>query len=531
MEMDMSMTEYQEYARDMLDFIERSPSCFHAVDNIRRSLAYAGFEELKETETWKLAPGGGYFVIRNDSSLIAFRLPEQKEISGFHIAAAHSDSPTFKVKEEPEMTVEDRYIRLNTEKYGGMILSTWLDRPLSVAGRIAVFNAGAAEGEKAEWDGAGQGRIGQEKMEQDGAGQGRTGRDRIGQDRIRQEKMKPNGTGQGGIKQEKMKPNGTGQESVEQDGTGQDSTGQERTEQSEKKGKDTISTKLVNIDKDLLVIPNLAIHMNREMNKGVEYNPQIDMLPLFADCAESRGRGALLKKAAEAAGIGQEQILGHDLFLYVREKGRILGENGEFILSPRLDDLQCVYAAVKAFQESRPVDYINVCAVFDNEEIGSSTRQGADSTFLEDVLMRVGEGLEAGRSQFLQWVAGSLLISADNAHGVHPNHPEKADPTSRPYLNGGIVIKYHGGQKYTTDGVSAAKMKNICIRAGVPFQAYANRSDIMGGSTLGNISSAHVSVSSVDIGLPQLAMHSAVETAGTKDTAYAVKAFRMFFGE
>ena len=326
-------------------------------------------------------------------------------------------------------------MKLNTEKYGGMILSTWLDRALSVAGRVAVRD--------------------------------------------------------------------------------------------EKTGK--IMTKLVNIDKDLLVIPNVAIHMNREMNKGVEYNPQTDMLPLFADKTESKGRSSLQNMAAKAAGVKAEDILGQDLFLYVRERGRLLGEYGEFVLSPKLDDLQCVYAAIKAFTESTSEDYINVCTIFDNEEVGSGTRQGADSTFLEDTLRRIAGGLSESEDRYLQWVADSFMISADNAHAVHPNHPEKADPTNRPYLNGGIVIKYHGSQKYTTDAVSAAYMKNLCRQAEVPYQTYANRSDILGGSTLGNISTAHVSVACVDIGLPQLAMHSAVETAGLKDTAYAVKALRVFF--
>lgn len=452
------MKEYQKCAKDMLDFIEKSPTCFHAVANIAQELDAAGFTKLSETDSWKLLPGNGYYVVRNDSSVIAFRLPAcvqkheesdnaqclNKCMKGFHIVASHSDSPSFKVKEDPEIMVEDKYVKLNTEKYGGMILSTWLDRPLSVAGRIAVL---------------------------------------------------------------------------------------EKAGKQEKSNKKKITTKLVNIDKDLLVIPNVAIHMNRDMNKGVEYNPQTDMLPLFADSMEGQGKGALLKKIAKAAGVKAEDILGHDLFLYVHDKGRILGENGEFVLSSRLDDLQCVYASVRAFASVEPTDYINVCAVFDNEEVGSSTKQGADSTFLEDVLLGIGDSLGWKDGELRRMVAGSFLISADNAHAVHPNHPEKADPTNRPYLNGGIVIKYHGSQQYTTDAVSSAVMKNICNQAGVPFQTYANRSDIMGGSTLGNISTAHVSVSSVDIGLPQLAMHSAVETAGVRDTEYAVKAFRVFYAE
>lgn len=445
----IKMKEYQKCAKEMLEFIEKSPSCFHAVANVKKLLEEQDFTELKERQDWTLEAGKGYYVTRNDSSMIAFRLPGSEalesntadavrageKVEGFHMVAAHSDSPSFKIKESPESTVEGHYVRLNTEKYGGMILSTWLDRALSVAGRVAV----------------------QEK--------------------------------------------------------------------------DCIVTKLVNIDKDLLVIPNVAIHMNRDMNRGVEYNPQVDMLPLFADCGSGEKKSSLMKRVAKAAGVKQEEILGHDLYLYTREKGRILGENGEFVLSPRLDDLQCVFAAAKAFSKSIPEHYINVCAVFDNEEVGSGTKQGADSTFLEDTLFRISEALGANRSRYLQWIAGSFLISADNAHAVHPNHPEKADPTNRPYLNGGIVIKYHGSQKYATDALSAARMKALCRQAGVPFQSYANRSDIPGGSTLGNISTAHVSVSSVDIGLPQLAMHSAVETAGMKDTGYAVETFRVFYGE
>lgn len=426
------MKEYTECAREMLDFIDKSPTCFQAVKNIGDMLSAAGFAELREADEWKLEKGKGYFVTRNESSVIAFRLPEQ--LSGFHIAAAHSDSPSFKVKESPESMVEEHYVRLNTEKYGGMILSTWLDRALSVAGRIAV------NGEKG------------------------------------------------------------------------------------------IETRLVNVDKDLLVIPNVAIHMNRDMNNGVAYNPQVDMLPLFADCSDGEKR-SLMSCVAEVAGVDEEDIMGHDLFLYTREKGRLLGESGEFVLAPRLDDLQCAFSVAKAFAESVPQQYVSVCAVFDNEEVGSGTKQGADSTFLEDVLWRICEALGMSTSEYLRMLAGSFLISADNAHAVHPNHPEKADPTNRPYLNGGIVIKYHGSQKYTTDAVSAAKLKSLCKRADVPFQTYANRSDIAGGSTLGNISTAHVSVSSVDIGLPQLAMHSAVETAGMRDTKYAVDMLKVFFGE
>ena len=431
--MEKLVKEYKKYAKEMLDFIEQSPSCFHAIWNIKKELEKAGYVELSEKEAWKIAWGASYYVTRNDSSIIAFQMPKN-EAKGFHMIASHSDSPTFKVKENPEMDVEKQYVKLNTEKYGGMILSTWLDRPLSVAGRVAVR---------------------------------------------------------------------------------------------EKHG---IVAKLVNIDKDLLVIPNVAIHMNREMNKGVEYNSQVDMLPLFG-AADGKEKDAFLEMVAKAADVERENILGHDLFLYVRDKGRMIGSKEEYVLSPKLDDLQCAYVSVKALLESTPKDYIDVCAVFDNEEVGSGTRQGADSTFLEDVLVRISETLNMSRGEYARLIADSFLISADNAHAVHPNHPEKADPTNRPYLNGGIVIKYHGSQKYTTDAITGAKMKDWCEKAGVPCQTYANRSDIAGGSTLGNISTAHVSVASVDIGLPQLAMHSAVETAGAKDIQYALKALKIFYTE
>ena len=430
----------KDLCRGLFEFIEQSPSCFHVIANLKEKLEATGFSALRERDDWEIVAGGKYYVTRNDSSLIAFQVPEGV-VKGFHMVASHSDSPTFKIKEHPEKEAEKQYVLLNTEKYGGMILSTWLDRPLSVAGRIVVH------------------------------------------------------------------------------------------------GKE-LTTKLVNIDKDLCVIPNLAIHMNPEANKGMEYNPQVDMLPLYAGCeGAENAKDWLLEEVARAADVQAEDILGQDLFLYVRDKGRIVGREGEFILSPKLDDLQCVYASMEAFVQGSPKEYISLCAVFDNEEVGSGTKQGAASTFLQDVMARVCDCLPtecvmgSGKHLVNRLIADSFLISADNAHAVHPNHPEKADPTNRPYLNGGIVIKFHGGQKYTTDAVSAAKMREICKRAGVPVQTYANRSDILGGSTLGNISTGHVSVSSVDIGLPQLAMHSAVETAGVKDLAYAIKAFETFFQE
>ena len=433
------MKEEVKVSEEMLRFIKESPSSYHAIANAAGIYQAQGFTALDEKKAWKLKWGGKYYVKRNDSSLIAFCLPEdEKLVKGLHLAAAHCDSPTFKVKENPERKAE-ACVMLNVEPYGGMIHSTWLDRPLSIAGRIAY---------------------------------------------------------------EKQK------------------TGE-------------LETKLVNLDEDLLVIPNLSIHMNREINKGVAYQPQTDLQPLFATASEEKKEGGslFLELVAKAAGVKPEQILGHDLFLYLREEGRLFGAKKEFILSPKLDDLQCVYSLIKSHSEVAAEKYVTLCAIFDNEEVGSGSNQGADSTFLEDVLLRMRESLGVSASRLKEWIAAGLLISADNAHAVHPCHPEKADPTNRPRLNGGPVIKFNSAQKYTTDGVTAAKFRSLCKRAGVPCQTYVNNSDVAGGSTLGNISTSHVSIPSVDIGLPQLAMHSAVETGGTQDTLMAIKVMKEYFSE
>ena len=426
--MEIRKETYRESARKMMDFIGKSPTCFHAAAEVGRMLEEAGYKRVAEADDWRDA-GRCFYTVRNDSSVIAVQIPDG-EPAGFHILAAHCDSPCFKIKEKPEVRAEGAYTKLNVEGYGGMIMSAWFDRPLSVAGRIAVDTP------------------------------------------------------------------------------------------------DGVKTVLVNVDEDLCVIPNVAIHMNREINKGYEYNVQVDLEPLY-----SGKDGDVIARAAAAAGVQKEEILAHDLFLYPRQKGTFFGENGEFILSPKLDDLQSVYAAVTAFTQSTPERYINVCAVFDNEEVGSGTRQGADSTFLSDVLRRACACCEFDGDRYDRLLAESFVISSDNAHAVHPNHPEKADPTNRPVLNGGLVIKYHGGQKYTSDAFSAATMKSWCRKAGVPYQTYTNRSDIAGGSTLGHISTSHVSAASVDVGLPQLAMHSAAETGGTQDTELGIRAFKAFFGE
>ena len=405
---------------ELLAFLDHSPSAFHAAANMCGMLKEAGYTRLYEGEKWNLEAGCGYYVTRNDSALIAFSIPK-KDFTGFQIMASHSDSPVFKIKANAEIEVENQYVKLNVEKYGGMILSPWLDRPLSVAGR--VFVAG-------------------------------------------------------------------------------------------KDGKPEV--KLVNLKKDLLIIPNVAIHFNREINNGFAYNPQTDMAPLMGLDQEL----SIKKLCAEAADVAEEEILGSDLYVYNRDKGRIMGADDSLIGSPRLDDLQCAYATLRGFLASKPEEFISVYALFDNEEVGSGTKQGADSTFLEEFLEIVLENIYPDKNRLCKrsFYQNSFLLSADNGHAVHPNHPEKTDPTNRPYLNGGVVLKYNGSQKYTTDGYSAAIVRQICNTWEIPLQTFANRSDIAGGSTLGNISTAHVSIPSADVGLAQLAMHSAFETAGVKDT-------------
>ncbi len=417
------------YVEGLFSFIDKSPSPFHAIETTKEMLTEAGFMEVLENRSWNIEKGGKYFVVRNDSAIIAFQVPE-KEITGFHMVASHSDSPSFKIKENAELTLDKAYTKLNVEKYGGMIMSSWFDRPLSVAGRVYV-NAEAG-----------------------------------------------------------------------------------------------IEKRMIHFDEDLLVIPNLAIHMNREVNSGMKYSAQTDMCPVLSTSADKEQFKKLL---ADKAGAMVEDVLGQDLYLYTRQQGLVIGTNQDMIMSPRLDDLECAYGSMQALIESTPDCFVNICAVLDNEEVGSGTRQGADSDFLYSTLKRIVYAMGGTEETYMQAVAESFLISADNAHAVHPNHPEKADPTNRPVLNGGIVIKFSGNQKYTSDAFSGSIMKKLCMDAQVPYQVFYNHSDVLGGSTLGNISTAHVSVASVDIGLPQLAMHSAVETAGVKDVEYLVKALKEFY--
>ena len=417
-----------DISRDLIHFIAKSPSTFHAVRGIKAALLYAGFTEIREEDTWQIEKGGKYVVTRNGSALMAFTVP-QEGAEAFHITASHCDSPTFKIKEDPEIT-DGPYVKLNVEGYGGMIMSTWLDRPLSVAGRLLVTENGH------------------------------------------------------------------------------------------------LAEKLVAIDGTMLVIPSVAIHMDRSVNQHKEWKVQKDMLPLYG---MTGAKPPFMDVIAAAAKVKAEDILAHDLILYSRVPGTIWGEESEFISSPKLDDLQCAFACFRGFTQGQKEKYISVYALFDNEEVGSATSQGAGSTFLANTLERLARSLGYSYDETMAMIARSFMISADNAHSVHPNHPEYADPVNRPVINGGIVIKYSAAQKYATNAFSAAYFKKLCKDHDIPTQTFTNHSDNPGGSTLGNISNTVIAMPTVDIGLPQLAMHSSYETAGVKDTAYLVDAVTKFY--
>lgn len=418
----------QQLARELLQFIAQSPSAYHVIDNLKKRLRASGYTELAEHEHWEIKTGGKYFLTRGGTSCIAFRVPEGPA-RGFMLTASHSDSPCFKIKENPERAA-GRYLQLSTEKYGGMLMAPWFDRPLSVAGRVMVDTENGIE------------------------------------------------------------------------------------------------TRLVNIDRDLLIIPNLAIHMNRAANDGVKLLPNIDTLPLLGSIAE---KDCFLPLVAEHAGCRAEQILGHDLTLYVRQPGTLLGAREEYVAGPKLDDLACVFASLEGFLAAAPAQSIPVLCVFDNEEVGSETRQGAASTFLRDTLLRVTQALGLADGELLQMLDQSFLLSCDNAHAQHPNHPEFSDPGNCPYVNEGVVLKFNANRRYVTSGVSAALYRKLCQKACAKVQVYANRSDLPGGSTLGSIASTLVPIEMADIGLAQLAMHSCYETAGVEDLFDMVNICRELF--
>ena len=411
--------------KDFLDFLDESPSGYHAAYNLVKMMQKEGYERLSEHDDWTLVPGGKYYMVRGGTTIIAFKIPKEScngEPNGFMMSACHTDRPTFKLKGNGELV--GTYTRVPVEGYGGMLISPWMDRPLSVAGRVLVDT-----------------------------------------------------------------------------GTG-------------------IQAKLFNLDRDLMLMPNVAIHMNRQVNDGYKWNKAVDTFPLMGSKEAAGKFWPLLEEQAGG------KVLGYDLYLYVRQKASLWGIDNEYISAQALDDLECAWACAKGFLRAKDTQAVQVMCAFDDEEVGSNSPQGAASTILSDTLHRICNALEVNPYRML---AKSFMVSADNAHAVHPNHPEYADAVNAPVMGGGVVLKFNANQRYTTDGVSAAVFRKICQKAGVPLQSYNNRPDIPGGSTLGHISLTQVSVPTVDLGLAQLAMHSCYETASVKDVEYLIEAMTAYY--
>ena len=425
---DISLTQ------ELCSFISESPTAFHAAANMAVRLDEAGFVCLHEADHWDLQRGGSYYVLRNGSSLVAWRIGAHLPQEGYdmRMAAVHGDSPTFRIKHVSEISGPGDMLRLNVEGYGGMLDATWLDRPLGIAGRVVV-----------------------------------------------------------------------------------------RTDDG------TLESRLVATPGEVALIPNVAIHQRRDANQGFPYNHQVDLIPLFS--AGALTKGAFDDMVAQLADTTADRVLGKDLCLINRTAPRVWGWAHEFVSAPRLDNLQCTYAGFEAFVSTSNPGCVTVFTCFDSEEVGSGTRQGACSTLLRDVLLRTSRGLGGSDEDFLRTLASSFLVSCDNGHALHPNHPELYDSDNAPRINGGVVIKETARQKYATDAWSRAVFSELCERAGVLTQTFANRSDSMGGSTLGNLSGRQVSVPTVDVGLAQLAMHSSYETAGVADTGHLLRALEAFY--
>ena len=465
--------------QELLDFINKSKSAFQSTYEVKRILDREGYVEIKEEDKWDLKKGEKYYIMKNNSALIAFEIGTGDiEEDGFRLIGAHTDSPGFRIKPNPEMLVEGHYLKLNTEVYGGPIISTWFDRPLSIAGRVTIKSKNI------------------------------------------------------------FKP----------------------------------EIKLVDVNKPILIIPNLAIHMNRNINEGYSYNKQKDTLPLMTiennDYSENLTLEAqnnveieeentgnkinntktekleneslnivvnklekdeyLLKLIAETLKVDYKDILDFDLFLYEYAEGMLIGVNDEFISCGRLDDLWMVFAGLKAILNSNEIEATKVLVALDNEEIGSLTAQGANSSILENLLERITLGLKKEREDFKRALSKSIMISADLAHAIHPNYTEKCDPTSKPMLGKGPVLKIAAGGSYSTDSYASAVFKGICEKAEVPFQVFVNRSDLRGGTTIGPITASKLNIPVIDMGAPVLSMHSIRELASVKDNEYTIKAFTEF---
>lgn len=427
------------YIESLLQFMDASVCNFLAVDTIKQMLSKNGYVEKRIEQPLQCKPGDKFFVTKNDSAIFAIKIGSRPiSETGFKIITAHSDSPCFRIKPHPEMLSGDRLVRLNTEVYGGPILYTWFDRPLSLAGRVIL------RGESA------------------------------------------------------LKP----------------------------------VTRLLKIDEPILMIPHLAIHFNRSVNEGNALSKQKDMLPILTRISESlSANGLLVNYIAKSLNVAVDDILDFDLFLYNTQPATLTGLNKEFVMSGRLDDLSMAHAAITAIIEATDDEATCISAIFDNEETGSGTKQGAHSPVLSNLLRRIAECQGVNFDGFCQAVGRSFMISADNAHAFHPNYAEKYDPTNHPALGGGPVIKINANCKYMTDAHSAAIFKSLCNEAGAPCQYFVNHSDVAGGSTLGNIFTGQLDIEGVDVGNPLLAMHSACETGSTDDHINMIRAFKQFFAQ
>lgn len=423
----------------LIDFLNSSPVNFLAVNNIAQALDNAGYTRIDMQNTLPdMLPGSKFYCIKNNSAIFAFHIGnELLSESGAHIIAAHSDSPTFRIKPNAEM-IKQGIVKLNTESYGGAIMSTWFDRPLSLAGRVIL------------------------------------------------------------------------------------------------RGSDVMHpvTRLLHIQRPLLSIPNLAIHFNRQVNDGVKLSKQKDMLPVMGIISnELEKDGMLMSLIAGELGVEAKDIMDFDLYLYDTTPACTWGIHNEFISSGRLDDLSMVHAGLEALLAAPQTAPTHILAIFDNEEVGSGTKQGAGSNLFSSLLERIIRHQGGNHEDYCRMVEKSFLVSADNAHGWHPNYDEKYDPTNHPILGGGPVVKYNAQQKYLSDAYSAAVFSGICHKAGVPCQTFVNHSEVAGGSTLGNILSASLPIAGVDMGAALWAMHSVRETASVRDHEYTVKAFTQFYSE
>lgn len=431
--------EVKSFAREVIEFIDESPSTYHVVKNCSDILDENGFERIMPREKWEIKKGGKYFLKKSSSTIIAFTVGENFDVKkGFKIFGAHTDSPCFRIKPSPEIVTEN-VVRLNTEVYGGPILSTWFDRPLSIAGRVIV------KGENSFFP----------------------------------------------------------------------------------------RTVKIKIDEPLLTIPNLAIHQNREVNNGVKIDKQNDVLPVISLINKNFEREGYLERVIlEKTGIKKEDIIDFDLYLYATEKGCLLGANEEFMSSPKIDNLASVYTGLIGLLEAEEnQDRINIFVAFDNEEIGSATKQGADSNYLLNTLERISLALGLSRGDFLQMLESSYILSADAAHAAHPAHLGKTDPTNRGKINEGISIKISAKQKYTSDGYSIAVIKQLIEGTEIQIQPFVNESNELGGSTIGPISSTHLDIDGVDLGVPMLAMHSVRELCGIFDVFYLKELAKEFFSK